>query len=87
MTGIYKRIPNARTALELLYRQLAVIAGDFADGISVSAPTAYNLLKNMKKLGILTETTGQMRDRVYVFQPYLALFINYRTYALTESHE
>ena len=71
-----KRIPNARAALELLYRRPAVIAGDFADGIGVSAPTAYNLLKDMEKLGILTETTGQMRDRVYVFQPYLALFIN-----------
>jgi Fic family protein len=71
-----KRVPNARAALELLYRRPMVAAGDLERELSVSKPTAHALVRDLERLGLLTETTGQMRDRLYVFDPYLQLFLS-----------
>ena len=69
-----KRAPNAHAALNLLYRRPFIAASDLAQAIEVSAPTAQALIKSLIKLGILTEITGQMRDRLYAFELYLNLF-------------
>ncbi len=53
-----------------------VSAADFERELSVSKPTANALLKNLQDLGILTEITGQARDRAFVFKTYLKLFIS-----------
>jgi Fic family protein len=71
-----KRVPNARAALNLLYRRPFVAAADLARELDVSAPTAQVLLKDLIRLGILTEITGQMRSRLYVFQTYFNLFVS-----------
>jgi Fic family protein len=71
-----KRVPNARAALNLLYRRPCVAAADLARELDVSAPTAQVLLKDLIRLGILTEITGQMRSRLYVFQTYFNLFVS-----------
>lgn len=72
--GLGKRAPNARAALNLLYRLPLVAAADLERELKVSTPTAQALVKDLMKLKILTEVTGQMRGRLYEFQPYLALF-------------
>jgi len=69
-----KRVPNARAALNLLYRRPFVAAADLERELGVSAPTAQALLKDLIRLGILIEITGQMRGRLYEFEPYFALF-------------
>lgn len=71
-----KRVPNARAALGLLYRRPVVAAGDFERELQVSKPTAHALVRDLERLGILVETTGQMRDRLYVFERYLSLFVS-----------
>lgn len=71
-----RRTPNARAALNLLYQQPLVTAADLQRRLGVSAPTAQALLKDLIRLGILTELTGQMRDRVYAFETYLGLFVS-----------
>lgn len=71
-----RRAPNARAALSVLYRRPLLAAGDLAAELGVSAPTAQALVKDFVRLGVLTEITGQMRDRLYEFQPYLALFLS-----------
>jgi Fic family protein len=71
-----KRVPNARAALELLYRTPMVAAGNLERRLSVSKPTAHALVRDLERLGLLTETTGQMRDRLYVFDAYLRLFLS-----------
>ncbi len=71
-----KRAPNAKAALDMLYRQPIVSAAGFQQGLGVSKPTAHALVADLEKLGILTEQTGQIRDRVYAFEPYLDLFIS-----------
>ncbi len=71
-----KRVPNARAALNLLYRRPVVAAADLQEKLGVSAPTAQALLKDLIRLGILTEITGQMRGRLYAFHAYLDLFVS-----------
>ncbi|MCL2829668.1 MAG: Fic family protein [Betaproteobacteria bacterium] len=70
-----KRAPNARAALNLLYRRPLVAATDLEQSLDVSNQTAQLLLGDLMRLGILTEITGQMRGRLYAFQPYLSLFL------------
>jgi Fic family protein len=41
---------------------------------SASQRTAYNIIDELVKLGVLEEITGGKRDRVYVFKEYLNLF-------------
>ena len=71
-----KRAPNARAALDLLYRQPVIAANDLERGLGVSKPTAHALVRDLERLKLLTETTGQMRDRIYMFDPYLNLFLS-----------
>jgi len=71
-----KRAPNARATLNLLYRRPVVSAADLEEQLGVSAPTAQALLKDLIRLGILTEITGQMRGRLYAFHAYLDLFVS-----------
>lgn len=69
-----KRAPNARQALNLLYRKPMVTAADLEQGLGVTHPTANALLKDFVRLGILREVTGAERHRLYVFETYLDLF-------------
>lgn len=71
-----KRAPNAKLALNVLYRQPIVSAADLESALSISTPTANALIRDFERLGILTETTGQARGRVYEFQRYLGLFLS-----------
>lgn len=74
--GLGKRAPNAKAALNFLYRQPIVSASDFEKNLSISKPTANALLRDLQNLGILIEITGQLRDRAYAFDRYLKLFIS-----------
>ena len=76
LLGLGKRAPNARLALNLLYRQPIVSAADLEKALHVSTPTANALIRDLERLGILVETSGQLRGRVYEFQRYLKLFVS-----------
>lgn len=74
--GLGKRAPNARQMLNLLYRKPIVSASEVAEELGVSTPTANALVKDLLRLGILVELTGQQRGRLYSFDHYLQLFTN-----------
>nr|WP_227657692.1 Fic family protein [Candidatus Magnetaquicoccus inordinatus] len=74
--GLGKRTPNARQVLNLLYRTPLISASDIEKALHVSAPTANALIRDLTRLGILVETTGQQRWRTYAFDRYLALFLS-----------
>ncbi len=74
--GLGKRSPNARLAINLLYRNPVVSAADVEQGLGVSTPTANKIIRDLVGLNILTETTGQQRGRLYSFDRYLGLFIS-----------
>jgi hypothetical protein len=44
--------------------------------LAVTTPTANTLIRDLMKLGILVEITGQQRGRVYAFSRYLRLFVS-----------
>ncbi|MBI5329821.1 MAG: Fic family protein [Betaproteobacteria bacterium] len=70
-----KRAPNARLALNLLYRRPVVTAADLVRGLDISHPTANALLRDLTRLGILRELTGAERHRQFGFERYLQLFL------------
>ena len=70
-----KRAPNARQALNLLYRKPMLSAADLEHGLGITHPTANALLRDFIRLGLLREITGASRHRLYVFETYLDLFI------------
>ena len=39
------------------------------------ASTVHMLIKELLRLGIITEITGQLRGRVYIFERYYNLFL------------
>lgn len=69
-----QRAANAQQLLKLLYRQPSVQVQDVADHLEVSYPTASTLVSDFEDLGILDETTGQKRNRRYLFSEYVDLF-------------
>jgi Fic family protein len=71
-----KRAPNARAALNLLYKKPIISASELEHGLSVSGPTAQTLVRELQKLGILVQIAGQERGRVYAFDRYLNLFLS-----------
>ena len=71
-----KRAANAKAALDFLYRQPFVDAIDLERELGISSSTAHVLIKEFVRLGILVETTGQQRGRVFSFARYLRLFMD-----------
>jgi Fic family protein len=71
-----KRAPTARQALNLLYRKTLVSAADLEQGLEISTPTANALIRALVELGILKEVSGMQRNRIYVFDRYLRLFLS-----------
>jgi len=74
--GMGKRAATAHKTLKLLYRKPVIDASDLERELEVSTPTANALIKSLRKKGILVETTGQQRGRVYAFDRYLGLFLS-----------
>ena len=62
------------------YREIGMAAvtlvnvNSVAEALRVSWPTANKLVQQFEGAGLLSETTGQKRNRVYRYDPYLALF-------------
>jgi Fic family protein len=44
-----------------------------AGTIGISAPTVAKSLEHMQQLGMLREVTGRQRDRLFVYDAYLAI--------------
>jgi Fic family protein len=69
-----KRAHNARAAINFMYQNPFFSGKDLTHGIGVTQPTADALIQAFVNAGLLMEVTGQMRNRVFVFDPYLKLF-------------
>jgi Fic family protein len=69
-----KKTKLAQAALHLLYSKPIVDGQDLASALEVNISTALRLIDDLVRLGILRESTGFKRNRVFVFQKYVALF-------------
>lgn len=69
-----KKLPNARKLLYHLYTQPVVNAQDVAELLNTSQVTAYKIIDDFMKAGILHETKGFKRNRFFLFKDYLEIF-------------
>ena len=67
-------VGNGRRVLEKLYAQPMVRVQHIQNWLNTTYPVANNLVTRLVDCGILTELTGQSRNRVFSYQSYLDLF-------------
>ncbi len=65
--------PASGTMLDLLFRQPLVNVTGAASHLGTSYVRANSLIGNFQAAGILRETTGNARNRVFVYEEYLGL--------------
>ena len=65
---------NAEHLLERLFEKPIMSVQQAAALLEVSYPTANNLIAQFVQLGVLEETTGSARKRIFAYQKYLNLF-------------
>lgn len=70
-----KRAPKARQLLNVLYRRPIINAAEVGQALEITHPTANALLRDFIRLKLLSELTGASRNRLFTFDPYLALFV------------
>lgn len=68
------RSANAMKVITELYKKPLADANMVANYANISIPSAYTLITNLEKLGILSEVTGGKRGRVYIFKKYFDIF-------------
>jgi len=68
------RVSDARLVILELYRNPITNAAKVEVIIGKSSVSAYKLITDLEKLGILKEITGGQRGRAYIFKDYIELF-------------
>lgn len=69
-----RRQDNAQQLMRYLYRKPVVDVKTVAELLETTQKTAGALVEDMVGYGVLTEITGQRRNRLFVFREYLGLF-------------
>lgn len=69
-----RRIKTALQLLNYLFEQPVIRVKQIEEICDLSFKTANDLVSSFEKAGILKETTGQSRNRIFVFEPYVNLF-------------
>ena len=69
-----KKTPLAQSALQLLYGKPILDGQEMAASLEVNISTAFRLIDDLVRLGILHERTGFKRNRLFAFHDYVALF-------------
>ncbi|MOA43150.1 HTH DNA binding domain protein [compost metagenome] len=70
-----QRAENAKKLLLYLYQRPMLSVNEAAEQLGVTHQSANALVKQLEGLGILRETTGYGRNRLYVFERYFSLFM------------
>lgn len=68
------RTANAQKVLNYLYQRPVVNAARVGEVADVSPASAYKLIADLERFGILKEVTGGKRGKMYMFDAYLKLF-------------
>jgi len=74
ITMLGKRSKLANELLVKMYSNPITSPRDVETELEITAATANSLLKAMENAGIVLESTGRQRDRLYVLHEYLAIF-------------
>ncbi len=65
---------NALKLLDYLYSQPVVTVKTVETVLQTAFRTANKLVEQFVNLKLLEETTGQKRNRIYIYKPYMDLF-------------
>lgn len=68
------RSKNAQRLLRFMYTEPITNVNRVVEKLNMNYPTTNRLLKSLAELGILRETTGFSRNRLFVLEKYLNLF-------------
>ena len=68
------RAPNAQKVLNALYRNPVIDAAKVGTVAKISPASAYKLVADLERFGILQEITGGKRGRMYMFDAYVKIF-------------
>ena len=68
------RTANARKVIHYLYQRPMIDAAKVGEVAEISSASAYKLIVDLERFGILKEITGGKRGKMYVFADYLQLF-------------
>ncbi|OAV65649.1 hypothetical protein Barb6XT_02309 [Bacteroidales bacterium Barb6XT] len=60
--------------INYMYKKPIVTVSEVTAIIGKSIQTAYNLITDMEKAGIIKEITGSQRNRLFLFKKYMDLF-------------
>ena len=74
IVSLGRRAENGRRLIYHLYEHPAVTVHQVMEVLSVQFNPAGNLIATLMDMGILKEITGQQRNRVFLFEPYLKIF-------------
>jgi len=69
-----RRLDNAQRLMRHLYRRPIVDGKTVAQLLDTTPNTANSLIDDLVKRGVLSEITGQRRNRLFTFREYLSLF-------------
>ena len=70
------RAKNAQKLIQHMYAAPIVTVRSVEKQLDISFSSANRLLKSLTELGLLKETTGHSRNRLFVLEKYLNLFRN-----------
>lgn len=70
------RSVDAQKAIEFMYTQPVIDVTKIEAVIQKSNVTAYKLVNDLERLGVIREVSGAQRNKLYIFNDYLALFNN-----------
>lgn len=68
------RAANAQKVMYYLYQRPMIDAAKVGEVAGVSPASAYKLIADLERFGILKEITGGKRGKMYTFEAYLKLF-------------
>ncbi len=68
------RTANAQKVVHYLYQRPMIDAAKVGEVAGISPASAYKLIVDLEKFGILKEVTGGKRGKQYIFDAYLKLF-------------
>lgn len=74
VSGELGNMAGALPLIDHLFDRPSITANQAKDRLSISFAQASKVLHRFEELGLLLETTGQKRNRLFRFEPYLKLF-------------
>lgn len=69
-----KKVRNAKALLDYLYMQPVLTGQDVSKKLDISTVSANKLIDDFVQSGILYETTGFKRNRLFIFREYLDIY-------------